>query len=72
MKSDVGRLCDIRTLRELRKVRRANDAARNAVCGRMKLVSLKVLSLGDVMMLLVEHFVPADMRHFVTTLFSAV
>lgn len=27
MKSDVGRLCDIKSLRELRKARRANETA---------------------------------------------
>ena len=45
MKSDVGRLCDIKSLRELRCVQRENEAAKTAAAGRVKSSSLKVLSL---------------------------
>ena len=45
MKSDVGRLCDIKSLRELRSLQRENEAAKTAAAGRVKSRSLKVLSL---------------------------
>ena len=45
MKSDMGRLCDIKSLRELRSLQRENEAAKTAAAGRVKSVSLKVLSL---------------------------
>ena len=43
MKSDVGRLCDIKSLRELRSLQRENEAAKTAAVGRVKSVSLKVI-----------------------------
>ena len=68
MKSDVGRLCDIKSLRELRSLQRENEAAKTAAAGRVKSRSLKVLSLGDVALLLVKRCVPADAMGFVETI----
>ena len=68
MKSDVGRLCDIKSLRELRSLQRENEAAKEAAAGRVKSVSLKVISLGDVVLLLVKRCVPADAMGFVETI----
>ena len=68
MKSDVGRLCDIKSLRELRCVQRENEAAKTAAAGRVKSRSLKVLSLGEVALLLVKRCVPADAMGFVETI----
>ena len=70
MKSDVGRLCDIKSLRELRCVQRENEAAKTAAAGRVKSVSLKVLSLGDVVVLLVKRYVPANVKRIVETMFG--
>ena len=68
MKSDVGRLCDIKSLRELRSLQRENEKAKEAAAGRVKSRSLKVLSLGDVALLLVKRCVPADAMGFVETI----
>ena len=68
MKSDVSRLCDIKSLRELRSLQRENEAAKEAAAGRVKSVSLKVISLGDVVLLLVKRCVPADAMGFVETI----
>ena len=68
MKSDVGRLCDIKSLRELRSLQRENENAKEAAAGRVKSVSLKVISLGEVVLLLVKRCVPADAMGFVETI----
>ena len=68
MKSEVKRLCDIKSLRELRSLQRENEKAKEAAAGRVKSRSLKVLSLGDVALLLVKRCVPADAMGFVETI----
>ena len=68
MKSEMKRLCDIKSLRQLRSVQRENEAAREAAIGRVKSASLKVLSLSDVVMLLVKRYAPANVKRFVETI----
>lgn len=68
MKSDMGRLCDIKSLRELRSLQRENEAAKTAAAGRVKSVSLKVISFSEVALLLVKRCVPADAMGFVETI----
>ena len=70
MKSDVGRLCDIKSLRELRSLQRENEKAKEAAAGRVKSVSLKVISLSDVVMLLVKRYAPTKVKRFVETIFG--
>lgn len=70
MKSEVKRLCDIKSLRELRSVQRENEKAKEAAAGRVKSRSLKVISLGDVVLLLVKRYVPANVKRIVETMFG--
>ena len=70
MKSDVGRLCDIKSLRELRSLQRENEAAKTAAAGRVKSRSLKVISLGDVVLSLVKRYAPTKVKRFVETIFG--
>ena len=70
MKSNAKRLSDIKSLRELRRVQRENEAAKMAAIGRVKSASLKVLSLSDVVMLLVKRYAPANVKRFAETFFS--
>lgn len=69
MKSEMKRLCDIKSLRQLRSVQRENEVARVAAIGRVKSASLKVLSLSDVVMLLVKRYAPANVKRFAETFF---
>lgn len=70
MKSEMKRLCDIKSLRQLRSVQRENEAAKMAAIGRVKSDSLKVLSLSDVVMLLVKRYAPTKVKRFVETIFG--
>ena len=70
MKSDVGRLYDIKSLRELRSLQRENEAAKTAAAGRVKSRSLKVISLGDVVLSLVKRYAPTKVKRFVETIFG--
>ena len=70
MKNEVKRLCDIKSLRQLRSVQRENEAAKEAAAGRVKSVSLKVISLGDVVLLLVKRYAPTKVKRFVETIFG--
>ena len=70
MKSEMKRLCDIKSLRHLHSVQRENEAAKMAAIGRVKSASLKVLSLSDVVMLLVKRYAPANVKRFAETFFS--
>ena len=70
MKDECKRLCDIRSLRQLRSVQSENEAAKMAAAERVKSVSLKVISLGDVVLLLVKRCVPANVKRFVETMFG--
>lgn len=69
MKSEVKRLCDIKSLRELRNVQHENEAAKMAAAGRVKSVSLKVLSLGDVVLLLVKRYAPVGISRIMAMIF---
>ena len=68
MKDECKRLCDIRSLRQLRCVQSENEAAKEAAAGRVKSVSLKVISLGDVVLLLVKRYAPTKVKRFVETI----
>ena len=70
MKCEMKRLCDIKSLRQLRSVQRENEAAKMAAIGRVKSASLKVLSLSDIVMLLVKRYAPANVKRFAETFFS--
>ena len=70
MENQVKRLCEIKSLRQLRSVQRENEAAKEAAAGRVKSVSLKVLSLGDVVLLLVKRYAPTKVKRFVETIFG--
>lgn len=65
MESDVKRLCNIKSLRELRIVQRENEAAKMAAAGRVKSVSLKVFSLSEIMLLLVKRYAPESIKDLI-------
>ncbi len=69
MKDECKRLCEIRSLRQLRSVQRENEKAKEAAAGRVKSVSLKVLSLGDVVVLLVKRYAPASISRIMAMIF---
>lgn len=69
MENEVKRLCDIRSLRQLRCAQRENEAAKMAAIGRVKSASLKVLSLSDVVMLLVKRYAPASISRIMAMIF---
>ena len=71
MKSSAKRLGDIKSLRELRQVLRENEAAKHVACERVKSVSLKIISLSDVMLLFVERYAPANLKRFAGMIFGA-
>ena len=64
----MERLCDIKSLRELRSLQRENELARTAARASVKAVSLKVISFSEVALLLVKRCVPADAMGFVETI----
>ena len=68
MENEVKRLCDIKSLRQLHCMQRENEAAKEAAAGRVKSVSLKVISLGDVVLLLVKRYAPANVKRIVETI----
>ena len=70
MRDECKRLCDIRSLRQLRSAQRENETAKMAAAERVKSVSLKVLSLGDVVLLFVKRYVPANVKRIVETMFG--
>ena len=70
MKDECKRLCDIRSLRQLRCVQRENEKAKEAAAGRVKSRSLKVISLGDVVLLLVKRYAPTKVKRLVETIFG--
>ena len=69
MKSDVGRLCDIKSLRELRSLQRENDKAKEAAAGRVKSRSLKVISFSEVALLLVKRYAPVGISRIMAMIF---
>ena len=70
MKSDVGRLCDIKSLRELRSLQRENETAKMAAAERVKSASLKVVSVSEFVLLLVKRYAPTKVKRFVETIFG--
>ena len=65
MKSEVKRLCDIKSLRELRSVQRENEVAREAAAERVKSASLKVVSVSEFVLLLVKRYAPVGIREII-------
>lgn len=65
MKSEVKRLCDIKSLRELRNVQHENEAAKMAAAGRVKSASLKVVSVSEFVLLLVKRYAPAGIKEII-------
>ncbi len=70
MKDECKRLCNIRSLRQLRCVQSENEKAKEAAAWRVKSRSLKVLSLGDVVLLLVKRYAPTNVKRIVETMFG--
>lgn len=70
MKSEMKRLCDIKSLRQLRSVQRENEAAKMAAIGRVKSASLKVISVSEFVLLLVKRYAPTKVKRFVETIFG--
>lgn len=65
MESEVKRLSDIKSLRELRIVQRENEVAREAAAGRVKSASLKVISISEFVLLLVKRYAPAGIKEII-------
>ena len=66
----MERLCDIKSLRELRSLQRANEAAKVAAAARVKSGIDEVFSLGRVLVSLVQHYAPENVRRIVTMMFK--
>ena len=69
MKSNVKRLCDIKSLRQLRSVQRENETAKEAAAGRVKSASLKVVSVSDFVLLLVKRYAPVGISRIMAMIF---
>lgn len=65
MKSEAKRLCNIKSLRQLRIVQRENEVAKMAAAGRVKSVSLKVISISEFVLLLVKRYAPAGIKEII-------
>lgn len=65
MKSEAKRLCDIKSLRELRSVQRENETAKMAAAERVKSASLKVVSVSEFVLLLVKRYAPASIKEII-------
>ena len=65
-----GNSChDIGSLRELRSLQRANEAAKVAAAARVKSGINGVFSLGRVLVSLAQHYAPADISRIIGMLF---
>lgn len=60
----------ITTLRGLRKVMRENDMARIAAFQRVRSVSLKVVSVSEVLLLLVKRYAPASIKGIMQVIYK--
>lgn len=69
MESDVKRLCDIKSLRELRIVQRENEVAKMAAAGRVKAGIDKVFSLSKLLVLFTQYYVSPNVKRFLETIF---
>jgi hypothetical protein len=66
-----GNSChDIGSLRELRSLQRANEAAKVAAAARVKSGVAGVLSLGGLLVSLAQHYAPTKVKRFVETIFG--
>lgn len=65
MKSEAKRLCNIKSLRQLRSMQRENETAKMAAAGRVKSASLKVVSVSEFVLLLVKRYAPAGIKEII-------
>jgi hypothetical protein len=70
MKDECKRLCNIKSLRQLRCAQRENEAAKMAAAERVKSASLKVVSVSEFVLLLVKRYAPTKVKRFVETIFG--
>ena len=69
MKSEAKRLCDIKSLRELRSVQHENEVAKMAAAERVKSASLKVVSVSEFVLLLVKRYAPVGISRIMAMIF---
>ena len=69
MKSDVKRLCDIKSLRELRSVRRENEILRIDAGERVKERVNDVFSFSDFLAVLIKECAPFGVKRVMDRLF---
>ena len=65
MKSEAKRLCNIKSLRQLRSMQHENEVIKEAAAGRVKSVSLKVISISEFVLLLVKRYAPAGIKEII-------
>ena len=70
MENGIDRLCCVKSLRELRRVRKANEEARSVARLRIKSGVASVFSVNALLLALVEGCVPRSIKDSVTRLFS--
>lgn len=70
MENGVDRLCCVKSLRELRRVRKANEEARSAVRLRIKSGVASVFSVNVLLLALVEGCVPRSIKDTIIKIFS--
>lgn len=63
-------MCRIASLRELRSALRENELARNAAFQRVRSVSLKVVSVSEVLLLLVKRYAPASIKGIMQVIYK--
>lgn len=69
MENGVDRLCCVKSLRELRRVRRENETAKMAAAERVKSASLKVVSVSEFVLLLVKRYAPVGISRIMAMIF---
>ena len=69
MEKTGNRCHDIGSLRELRSLRRANEAARDAAAERVKCGINETFSLGNLLVSLAQHYAPASIWRIIGEMF---
>ena len=70
MKTNETRCCKIVSLRELRRMRNANETARMAACGRVAGEVSNIFSLSNLLLTFVTGYLPSGYRCHIESLFS--
>ena len=70
MKTNETGCCKIVSLRELRRMRSANETARMAACGRVAGEVSNMFSLSNLLPIFVTGYLPSEYRHYIESLFS--